>query len=66
MREMNKEEKIAFLTDAIATLTEMRQTVLDLMAENEARLVEINARIESVYKVTADNTAYTTRPTVTE
>ena len=60
MREMSKQEQIAFLKDVIATLTEMRQTVLDLMAENEARLVEINANIEKLSTANADTTAYTT------
>ncbi len=43
---MNKQEQIAFLQDAIDTLTKMRQEVLDLIAENDARLVEINAHID--------------------
>jgi cell division septum initiation protein DivIVA len=43
---MNKQEQIAFLENVIDTLTKMRQEVLDMMAENEARLVEINAHID--------------------
>ena len=48
---MDKKEQIEFLADAIATLTQMRQTALDLLAENEARLAEINAHIDRLSNV---------------
>lgn len=56
MEEMSKAEQIAFLENAIATLTEMRQTVAELMAENEARLVIINANIEMLSTASIENT----------
>jgi hypothetical protein len=63
MEEMSKQEQIAFLENAIATLTEMRNIVTELMVENAIRLGEINANIARLSTANADNTA---NATVTE